>query len=147
MTMAKKKGNLVSSANDVGSTINTTAIVNQLTVGAHKDKISFTALNLEPEQNEIVADMVKNERSVLMTIAIDGAPDPNLPPIQVSGQMKGYKIAKTCDSPNVVNIQFSSNQVSQLTGYIRGEHIILLKFTEKEPGFDFEGADAGDVGE
>lgn len=130
-----------SSLGKLGSTIETTAVVNQLTVGAHKDKISFTSLNLQPEQNEIVTGMVKNERQVLMTISLDGPPDPKFPVIRVEGQMKGYKIAKTCDSPNVVNIQFSSDQVSRLTGYIRGEYLIVLRFQEKEPELPFDEAE------
>ena len=118
--------------------IESTAIVNQLAVAAHKDKISFTSLNLTGHQNEIVTEMVKEEREVLLTISLDGPPDKSFPPIQVQGKLKGYKISKTCDSPDVVDIKFSQSQVSQLAGYIRGEHLVVLRFTEVQGDLPFE---------
>lgn len=121
----------------LGGKVETTAVINQLTVGCHKDNISFTSLSLGGEENEIITDMVKNERDVLMTIALQ-MPDKQFPPIQVKGKLKGYSIAKTCDSPKLINIQFSSNQVQQLTNLIRSEEEIVLTFTECEPELDFE---------
>ena len=121
----------------LGGKVETTAVINQLTVGCHKDNISFTSLSLSGEENEVVTDMVKNERDVLMTISLV-MPDKNFPPIQVKGQLKGYTISKTCDSPKLINIQFSSGQVQQLTNYIRSEEEIKLSFVECEPELGFE---------
>jgi len=121
----------------IGKEIRTTAVINQLTVGQHQDKISLTNFDIEAKDTEIIRDMVKNERLVLMTIELEGKPDKNFPPIQVEGQLKGYKINKTCDAPNIINMQFSSEQVHQITGYIRAEQQIILKFVEKEPEFEF----------
>lgn len=116
----------------LGGKVDTTAIINSLTVGTHKDKVSFTALSMSGEQNEVVTDMVKNERDVLMTISVVPQ-DKTFPPIQVRGKLKGYKISKTCDSPDVINIMFSSGQVEQITNLIRSEEQIDLTFTEVEP--------------
>jgi hypothetical protein len=128
----------------IGKEIRTTAVINQLTVGCHQDKISLTSFSLSGPDNEVITDMVKNERVVLLTIDLEGKPDKNFPPIQVEGQLKGYKISKTCDAPDIINIQFSSDQVHQLAGYIRAEQQVVLKFVEKEPEFEFadEGSDA-----
>jgi len=117
--------------------VETTAVINQLTVGCIKDNISFASLSLGGEENEVITDMVKNERDVLMTIALTMT-DKQFPPIQVKGKLKGYSIAKTCDSPKIINIQFSSNQVQQIANLIRSEEEIVLTFTECEPELDFE---------
>ena len=120
----------------LGGKVETTAVINQLNIGCHKDDISFTSLSLKGEDNEIITDMVKNERDVLIAIALQ-MPDKQFPPIQVKGKLKGYSIAKTCDSPKIINIQFSSNQVQQITHLIRSEEEILLTFTECEPELEF----------
>ena len=122
----------------IGKSIVTTAIINQLTVGCHQDKISLTSFSLSGEDNEVITDMVKNERDVLLEIDME-VPDDNFPDIQVKGKLKGYKISKTCDAPDIINIQFSSGQVQQLTNYIRTEQQIKLTFLEAEPELDFEG--------
>lgn len=130
----------------IGKAISTTAVINQLTVGCHQDKISLTSFSLSGPDNEVITDMVKNERVVLLTIDLEGKPDKNFPPIQVEGQLKGYKISKTCDAPDIINIQFSTGQVNQLTGYIRAEQEVVLKFVEKEPEFEFgEGEQGSDA--
>ena len=121
----------------IGKSIATTAIINQLTVGCHQDKISLTSLSLSGQDNEIITDMVKNERDVLLTIDLE-VPDDQFPAIQVKGKLKGYKISKTCDAPDIINIQFSSGQVQQLTNYIRAEQKVALAFLEAEPELDFE---------
>jgi len=123
-----------------GLKVKTTAVINQLSVGCHKDKISFKAISLTGDDNKVITDMVKNERDVLMTIDLP-KPDKNFPPIQVKGKLKGYKISKTCDSPDVINVQFGSGQVEQLTNYIRSEEQISLVFLECEPELNFESED------
>lgn len=120
----------------IGRTIKTTAVINQLTVGQHQDKISLTSFSLDGKDNEVITDMVKNERVVLLTIDLPKS-DSNFPPIQVQGQLKGYKISKTCDAPDIINIQFSTDQVHQLANYIRAEQEVVLKFVEKEPELEF----------
>ena len=127
-------------SNVLGGKVETTAVINQLTVGCHKDNISFTSLSLKGKENEVITDMVKNERDVLMTIDLQ-MPDKQFPAIQVKGKMKGYTISKTCDAPKIINIQFSSNQVQQLTNYIRSKEEIKLVFTECEPELDFNKGD------
>ena len=125
----------------IGKIIKTTAVINQLTVGCHQDKISLTSFSLDGKDNEVITDMVKNERVVLLSIDLPKI-DKNFPPIQVQGQLKGYKISKTCDAPDIINIQFSSNQVQQLTNYIRAEQEVVLEFIEKEPELEFSENDA-----
>lgn len=125
----------------IGRTIKTTAVINQLTVGQHQDKISLTSFSLDGKDNEVITDMVKNERVVLLTIDLPKS-DSNFPPIQVQGQLKGYKISKTCDAPDIINIQFSTDQVHQLANYIRAEQEVVLRFVEKEPGFEFREDDS-----
>jgi len=131
----------------LGGKILTTAVINQLSIGAHKDKVSFTSLSLTGEQNETITDMVKNERDVLITIGLEPPGDKQFPQIQVKGKLKGYKISKTCDSPDVVNIQFSSGQVEKLTNIIRSEEKIELTFTECEPELEFGDGDKDEDGD
>lgn len=138
--MARKK-NQEKTLPFIGKSIATTAIINQLTIGCHQDKISLTSLSLSGQENEIITDMVKNERDVLLTINLE-VPDKDFPAIQVKGRLKGYTISKTCDAPNIINIQFASGQVQQLTNYIRAEQKVALTFLEAEPGLDFEGKDS-----
>ena len=121
----------------IGKAINTTAVINQLTVSCHQDKISLTSLSLSGVENEIITDMIKNESDVLLKIELP-APDKDFPPISVKGKLKVFKISKTCDTPNLINIQFSSDQVHQLTNYIRAEQEVSLEFIEAEPELDFE---------
>lgn len=117
----------------IGTQVETTAVINQVQVGPHKDKLSFTSLNLVDDQNQIVADLVKHEKPILLTIDLEGPPDASFPPIQQDGLLKGFKIAKTCDAPDVTNIQFSSDQIAQLAGYVRGAHMVKLIIGEKLP--------------
>lgn len=126
----------------VGGKVQTTAVINQLTLAAHKDKISFTALSLSGEENEAIAHMIKSEADVLMTIALE-VPDDQFPDIQVRGKLRGFKISKTCDAPDVVNIQFSSEQVQRICNYIRTEEKILLTFVEAEPELGFGDGEKG----
>ena len=121
----------------IGKSIATTAVINQLTIGCHQDKISLTNLSLAGHDKEIVYDMVKKERDVLLTIDLE-VPDKQFPAVQVKGKLKGYTISKTCDAPNIINIQFSQGQASQLHGYIKSEQQIVLTFLEAEPELDFE---------
>ncbi len=96
-------------------------------------------MSLSGEENEIITALVKNESDVFVNIAIvGGEDDPKFPLIQVRGKLKAYKISKTCDAPDIINIQFSQGQVEQLTGYIRGEDEVQLTFVECEPELDFE---------
>ena len=126
----------------VGGKVRTTAVINQLTLAAHKDKISFTGLSLSGEENEAIAHMVKSEADVLMTIALE-RPDEQFPNIQVRGKLRGFKISKNCDAPDVVNIQFSSEQVQRICNYIRTEEKILLTFVEAEPELEFGDGEEG----
>ena len=145
---------LPNEASSLGLRIETTAVINQITIGCHKDVISFTSLDFTGPDNVVVTDMVKKERDVLMTIDLP-VPDEKFPPIQVKGKLNAHSISKTCDAPKMANIQFSSGQVAQLASYIRGEQPIKLVFLEVEPDLpldnspqtkmEFSGPEAGDA--
>lgn len=111
-------------------------MVNQITVAAKKDKISFTAMSLSGEENEVVTALVKDESDVFVEIDVDGMK--TFPKIRVRGKLKAYKISKTCDAPEIINIQFSAAQVEQLTHLIRNADEIMLEFLECEPELEFE---------
>lgn len=84
--------------------------------------------------------MVKEERDVLVTIDVEGAEDDAAcRPIEVKGKLKGYKISKTCDAPDLINLHFSSGQVEQLTNYIRNSQEIRLTILEAEPELPLDG--------
>lgn len=105
-------------------------------VATKKDRISFTAMSLSGEENEVITALVKEESEVFVDIDIDGMED--FKTIQVRGKLKAYKISKTCDAPELINIQFSAGQVEQLTHLIRNGDEITLTFLECEPELDFE---------
>jgi len=117
--------------------VTTTAVINKLDVACHKDNISFTSFNIEANDNEIMAEMVKTEAEVMILIAIKPK-DKNFPDIEVKGQLKSFTINKTCDAPKIDGIQFSSSQVEQLTNYIRAEEEIQLTFTQLQQDLPFE---------
>lgn len=119
-------------------TIKTTAVINGLTVGCHTDKISFTALSLDAEQNEIVTDMVQTESPIKLRVSLPGKADPKFPTIEVEGVMKKYTINKTCDNPNITGIQFSSNQVCQIANLIRAEEKINLTIIQMQQNLPME---------
>lgn len=125
--MGKKKG-----------TIQTTAVVNGLTIGIHEDKISFTSLSLTGDDNELISEIIQSESPVSLTISLQGKADKKFPPVEVQGSLKKYTINKTCDSPDIKGIQFSTNQVQQLTNYIRSEEEIDLKLTQLQQELGFE---------
>ncbi len=109
----------------LGQLVETIAVINSCTVGKHSDKLSFSALSFNESDNEILAHMVKNEEDVRLTIDLQ-KPDENFPPIQTDAKLKKCTINKTVDSPNLINMQFSSGQISQLTNYIRAEEEIKI---------------------
>jgi hypothetical protein len=84
-----------------------------------------------------MSDLVKRESEVSMIIEL-AKPGDGFPKIEVRGKLKRYVINKTCDAPAMSNIQFSSNQVHQITNYIRAEEEIVLKFIELEPELPYE---------
>ncbi len=127
--MAKNRGNGNKIKSVPGGTIKTEAVINQLTIGKHEDKISFTSLHLNADENEIITRIVQDESPIALVIDLP-KPDKNFPPIEVRGQLKKYTINKTCDSPNIIGLQFSSGQVEQLTNYIRAEQEIKLKIVQ-----------------
>lgn len=93
-------------------------------------------MSLSGEENEVITALVKEESEVFVTIDIAGMEDFHT--IQVRGKLKAYKISKTCDSPDLINIQFSAGQVEQLTHLIRNGDEITLTFLECEPELDFK---------
>lgn len=133
--MAKKKDAEVF----VGGSVETSAIINQLTIGAHTDQISFTALNIgnEGDGDKVLRKIIKVESPVAMVIDLP-TPDPKFPAIRVEGKLKSLKLNKTCDSPKIINIQFSSGQTEQLANYIRAEQEIKLKFIQIQEELPFE---------
>ena len=127
MQMAKAKTETKKSQQKVESL----AVIKSCTVGCHTDKIHFSALSFNEKDNEILAHMVKNEEVVTVTIDLQ-KPDENFPPIQVEAKLKKCTINKTCDNPNLINMQFSSGQIEQLANYIRSEEEIKLTIQQKQ---------------
>lgn len=118
----------------------TTAVINKLSIGLHKDGISFTAFSVGAKDNEKMAEMVKTEAEVMVKIGIDVKPKEkkNFPDIEVKGKLKSFTINKTCDAPKIDGIQFSTGQVEQLASYIRSEEEIQLTFTQLQQELQFE---------
>jgi len=118
----------------------TTAVVNKLSVGLHKDGISFTAFSVGAKDNEKMAEIVKTEAEVMVKIGIDVKPKEkkNFPDIEVKGKLKSFVINKTCDAPKIDGIQFSSGQIEQIANYIRSEQEIELTFTQLQQELQFD---------
>jgi hypothetical protein len=112
-----------------GGTIKATAVINQLTVGTHGDKISFTALHLSAKENEIMSNIIQDESPVAIVLDLP-KPDSKFPPIEVRGGIKKFTINKTCDIPALIGVQFSSNQVERIANYIRASQEISLKIVQ-----------------
>jgi hypothetical protein len=130
--MAKKKTKEETEVK-LGQTVETCAVINGCTVGCHADKLSFSTLSFNEEDNKILAHMVKNEEDVRVTIDLQ-KPDENFPAIQTDAKLKKCTINKTCDNPNLINMQFSSGQIAQLTNYIRAEEEIKLIIQQIQKG-------------
>ena len=123
--------------------IKTTAIINNIDVHCHADKISFTAFSLSPEDNECITNIIKEESPVRIKIDLQKS-DKDFPPIEVEGTMKGFKISKTCDTPNIIGLQFSTRQVGQITNYIRSKEVISLTFTQIQKQIPFADDQTGE---
>ena len=140
-----KKNDNVKTKPVPGGTIKTTAVINTITVGKHEDKISFTALHLSAKENEIMSRIIQDESAVSIVLDLP-KPESSFPPIEVRGGIKKFTINKTCDSPSLIGVQFSSSQVQQLANYIRAEQEISLKivqlqgklFDEEETGEELD---------
>lgn len=123
----------------LGRSVVVSAKIKDLTVGKHSDKINWTDLNFSAAQSEIVTEMVKQECEVLVTIDLP-TPDPKFK-MQSKATLKSSKISKTCDAPSLVNMQFSTKQVMQLSNLIRSEEEISLSITEIQPELPMEAQD------
>ena len=134
--MAKKKA----AKKKVVYEIETTAVINQIKVGCHKDDSSFTSFSSAAEDNEVMAERVKTEAEVLVKVGLE-TKDKNFPDIEVKGKLKSFTINKTCDAPKIDGIQFSSSQVEQITNYIRAEQEIILTFTQLQQELPFDDED------
>jgi hypothetical protein len=112
-----------------GGTIKATAVINQLTVGKHEDKISFTALHLSAKENEVISRIIQDESPVAIVLDLP-KPDSKFPPIEVRGGIKKFTINKTCDIPALIGVQFSSAQVERIANCIRADQEISLKIVQ-----------------
>ena len=117
--------------------IKTTAVVNSVKIGVHEDKLSLTGFSLTPAENEVVTDIIQSESPISLTIDLV-KPDKDFPKIEVQGMMKQFTINKTCDSPGISGIQFSTGQVGQLTNYIRAEEELSLVIVQLQQELPFE---------
>ncbi len=60
----------------------TTAVINSITVGCHKDKVSFTSLSLSAKENEVVTNIIKEQSPVRIKIDLKKH-DKDFPAIEV----------------------------------------------------------------
>ena len=75
-------------------------------------------------------EMIREKAPINLTLSITEA-DENFPDIQVSGTVKTCDLNSTCTTPKFCGLLFSSDQVAQLTGYIRSKDEINIVI---EPG-------------
>lgn len=111
------------------STVRTTAVIHSIGVGCHSDSISFTAFSMDAGDNPLMTQLIKKESDVILRIDLE-KPDKNFPRIEAKVKLKGFTIKKTCDSPKIANLQFSSDQIQQIANYVRSEQEIVLSLTQ-----------------
>lgn len=131
--MAKKK----KEKHESTGTAETMATINQIIVKPHEDDISFAA-NFNKEADSILRKIIKDESPVAIVIDLPTPPDPQFPAIRVEGNLKSLKLSKTVDNPKITNVQFSSDQVQQLTNYIRNEQELKLRFIQLQADLPFD---------
>lgn len=115
-----------------------TGALTKLVVKKHKSDISLRVTDMTAQDDVLIREIVKNKAGLRFTIALP-QPDKDFPNIVVDGQMKSLKIQKTVDTPELEGLDFTSEQLERISGYIRGEEELkftFLKIDEELPGMD-----------
>jgi hypothetical protein len=118
--------------------IETQAVINQITLNKTEHKISFSSLKIREGDSEFIQEIVDNESLIEVCIAYPGPADPKFPPICCQCGMKGFSIKKTVDAPQFVNMKFSGGQIDQLRNIMESEAEICLKISRLQGTFNFD---------
>lgn len=116
-------------------------VLKDITVGIHKDKITFESLSFTAGDNDILTDIIKADQNaeVRVTFTLSGEPDKNFPPIAATAILKSNKISKTYDTPMLDGLKYSEGQVSKIVGYIRSEAALLLEIEQIQQELPLKG--------
>lgn len=127
-------------AGKVNKVIAKDVVLKSVTIGVHKDQITFESLSFSAEQNEVLTNIIKSEQSpeVDVTLMLPGKVDKNFPPICSSATLKSNKINKTCDAPTFDGLSFSQGQLDQLAGYVKSEAELTLTILQKQQELPLE---------
>ena len=106
--------------------------------GLKKDEIKFDGIVYSGRDSATMTDMIRKGTDVVLTITSEPE-EKGHPPIQASGTMKKMETNMTCQNPVINGLQFSSDQVSQLVGYIRAEAEVVVMIEQPQGELDFEG--------
>ena len=115
-----------------------TGVIIKLVVKKHKSDISLRVTDMTAPDDVLIREIIKNKAGLRFTIALP-EPDKEFPNIVVEGNMKDLKIQKTVDTPTLEGLDFTSEQLERISGYIRGEEelkLTFLKIDEQLPGMD-----------
>lgn len=110
--------------------------ITMLTVKPQADKIAFN-MELNAMDEALVKEMVNDECAVRLTIDYE-TPSNKFKPVVQEGVMKGHKVCKTCDNPNIKGLHFTGGQVEQLTNMLRGDEKCTITITRIQENLPFE---------
>lgn len=106
--------------------IATTAILKEISVKPDQDSISLLEMDLNDTAIVTVSNWIKDKMAVNVTIK-PVAGNPNFPPICAEATMKHCDINQGSQTPKFIGLQFSSDQIAQLTGYVRGRDPVAIE--------------------
>jgi hypothetical protein len=113
-----------------GGTIKTTCRIHSLTVGIHEDRVSFGALSVDAQSHGLLTKLVRQGAEIILGLELPGKPDKDFPRIEQKVKFKSYAIKKSVDTPDIVNLVFSTGQIAQLVNYIRAEQELTITITQ-----------------
>jgi len=118
--------------------IETTAVINMITLKKGEHVISFSSLKVKEGDSEFIQEIVDNESNIDVSIIYPGVADPKFPPITCACGMKGFSIKKTVDKPLFTMMKFSGKQIDHLRNIMEAETEIIVKIVRTQGTFNFD---------
>lgn len=112
-------------------TVEATAVLKKLEITATKKTITFESFPLVSEQVQEVTELIENKSPILLTLKVTPA-DKNFPPIQSEAVITKCDVCETTQQPKFAGLQFSSDQVAQMNGYITGKDELTVVIQEQQ---------------
>jgi hypothetical protein len=113
------------------------ATIQELVQKLKEEKIKFTNLFFEPEQQGMLTELIHNKARVMLTIKAVNENE-SYEPISAEGNIKSCTSKIDCQHPDFTGLRFSSSQIQELIEYQRAETELLITITQMQEELPFE---------